>query len=390
MGALAPFSLEFQSRLAKSGYTELTSVLQMKLLAHMGRWMEVNGLGVDDLTSQHLEEYLAVRRAAGWAYTLGGLAPILGMLTDLGVLPNDYHPRQLTPAEALLESFKFYLVEERGLSSSTVGAYVLRAGAFLANYAADADLSNLTAKDVSDAVFQEAMRVSVGATQYFVAALRAFLRFCVVNGHMQSDLTGAALRVTGRRRTALPKGLDNNSGAALLRGCDRRRSDGQRDYAILITLLRLGLRAGELAALTLEDIDWRAAEIRVHGKGRSEDRLPLPADVGEAIVDYLKRGRPATTKREVFLRTVAPIGPLGRSGVSCIVRRACVRADIPEVGAHRLRHTAACQMLAAGSPLAEIGQVLRHRSVISTAIYARVNIDQLRQLAQPWPGGESR
>jgi site-specific recombinase XerD len=159
----------------------------------------------------------------------------------------------------------------------------------------------------------------------------------------------------------------------------------------VLTLARLGLRAGEVAAMTLDDIDWRAGEVVVHGKGRRDDKLPLPADVGEAIVAYLQRGRPSTTsRREVFLRVLAPAGPLGRGGVSSIVRRACRRAGLAPVGAHRIRHSVACGMLAGGAPLPEISQLLRHRSVSSTAIYARVDIEGLRQLALPWPGGELR
>jgi site-specific recombinase XerD len=155
----------------------------------------------------------------------------------------------------------------------------------------------------------------------------------------------------------------------------------------LTTLLRLGLRASEVAGLMLDDIDWRAAEIVVHGKGRRDDRLPLPADVGDAIVGYLHRGRPkTTTRREVFLRSRAPLAGLGRQGVSSIVYRACARAGVAPVGAHQLRHTLACDMVSAGVPLPEIGEVLRHRSLLSTAIYARVDVEALRGLAQPWPG----
>lgn len=168
----------------------------------------------------------------------------------------------------------------------------------------------------------------------------------------------------------------------MLRSGARRRSEGRRDYAVLITLLRLGLRAGEVAQLTLDDIDWRAAEI-VHGKGRRDDGLPLPVDVGEAVAGYLRRGRPATTRREVFLRALAPVAPLGRGGVSSIVRRACVRTGMSPIGAHRLRHTPACDMVSVGVPLSEIGQVLRHRSVSSTAIYACVDLEALRGGTRP-------
>lgn len=176
----------------------------------------------------------------------------------------------------------------------------------------------------------------------------------------------------------------------MLGSCDRRRSDGRRDYAVLVVLVRLGLRAGEVARLALEDIDWPAGEIVVHGKGRREDRLPLPVDVGEAIAGYLQRGRPRTSRREVFLRALAPVGPLGRGGVSSIVRRACRRAGIAPVGAHRLRHTLACALVAVDAGLPEIGEVLRHETISSTSIYARVDLETLRSVAQPWPGGEAR
>jgi len=206
-------------------------------------------------------------------------------------------------------------------------------------------------RDGTRAVLAESATVSAGSAQYYVAALRAFLRFCFLEGLVADDLSGAALTVTGRRRSLLPRGIARADAEALVASCDRRRLDGRRDYAVLLSLLRLGLRASEVAGLLLDDIDWRAEEITVHGKGRRDDRLPLPADVGEAIAGYLQRGRPATARREVFLRALAPVGPLGRGGVSSIVRRACTRAGIPPTGAHRLRHTVACEMVAAGVPL---------------------------------------
>ena len=188
-----------------------------------------------------------------------------------------------------------------------------------------------------------------------------------------------------------PGGISPTDARALLRACDRRQAAGRRDYAVILTLLRLGLRVSEVASLTLDDIDWRAAELLVHGKGRRDERLPLPVDVGEAVVGYLQRGRPATTSRAVFVRRIAPIGPLGRGGVSFIVRYASVRTGLAPMGAHRLRQTLACQMVRAGVPLPEISQVLRHRSLGSTANYARVDVAALRGLARPWPslaGGE--
>jgi integrase len=176
----------------------------------------------------------------------------------------------------------------------------------------------------------------------------------------------------------------------LLDSCDRSRTAGRRNYAVLLLLARLGLRAGEVAALRLDDIDWRAGQFVVRGKGSRLERLPLPVDVGEAIAAYLEQGRPRTRRREVFLSLDASVRGLGYMAVSSVVRRACQRAGIPPQGAHRLRHTLAVDMMAAGASLPEIGQVLRHRTVSATAVYARVDLDRLRTIAQPWPAGSTR
>ena len=229
--------------------------------------------------------------------------------------------------------------------------------------------------------------VSVSATQYFMSGLRAFLRFCFVEGLLEADLSQAVLAVSGRRRSSLPQGIGRTDASALLAACDRRSRLGRRDYAVIILLLRLGLRRGEVARLRLDDVEWRAGELLVRGKGGRVDRLPLPADVGEAIASYLRRGRPASGRRELFLRARAPFAPIAAGTVSSTVRRACRRAGIAEVGSHRLRHTTACEMVAAQVPLERIGQVLRLRSLQSTAIYARVDIEQLRLLCAPWPNG---
>ena len=188
----------------------------------------------------------------------------------------------------------------------------------------------------------------------------------------------------------MPRGISRADARARLGCCDRRQALGRRDYAIIILLLRLGLRRSEVAGLRLDDVDWRAGELVVVGKGSRQDLLPLPADVGEAIAAYLRHGRPHSDRREVFLRSKAPYEPIASGTVASTVRRACRRAGIEEFGSHRLRHTAACEMVQANVPLVRIGQVLRHRSLQSTAIYARVDVDRLRLLAAPWPGGAGR
>ena len=387
-GPLAAFAPALGARLRASGYTPLTTVNVMRLMAHLSRWLSANGLGAADLTRGQLERYVAARRAEGRTSGLSprSLDPIVGMLTDAGALTPEEPAGPVSEEERLLAAFERHLLCERALTGSTAAAYVAYARRFLAGRTGRR-LDGVTAADVTGAVLAETEAVSASSAQYFVVALRAFLRFCFLDGLVEADLAGAALAVTGRRRFPLPRGISRADARALLAACGRRRHTGRRDYAVLMLLLRLGLRAGEAAALTLEDIDWRAGEITVHGKGRRDERLPLPADVGEAIAGYLTRGRPVTGRREVFLRAVAPAGPLSRGGISFIVRRACRRAGVAEVGAHRLRHTAACEMAAAGAPLTEIGQVLRHQSLDSTANYARVGIAELRKLARPWPGG---
>jgi len=308
-----------------------------------------------------------------------GLAPTVGVfnngLKDL-------------PAEAVLESFRRYLLSERALAPLTVEAYALRARRFLAGLAGCEELAGLTTRAVTDAVLKESVSFAPASTQFYVVALRSFLRFCFLEGLTPFDVSAAALGLRGHRhRSPLPLGISRSDVDALLKSCDLRRSMGRRDRAILLLLLRLGLRAGEVSVLTLEDIDWRAGQIVVHGKGGRVDSLPLPTEVGAAIAGYLRWGRPKSERREVFLGSLAPLEPLGRSAVSRVVRRACQHAGLDPIGSHRLRHTVACDMIAAGASLPEISQLLRQRDISTTATYARVDLDALRRLAQPWPGG---
>jgi site-specific recombinase XerD len=249
-------------------------------------------------------------------------------------------------------------------------------------------LERLTAADVSVFLARECPKRSVSGARDLVAGLRPLLRYLHVTGLISAPLRWAVPGVADLRDRSLPRGLEPATVAKLLASCDRRRTVGRRDYAILLLMVRLGMRAGEVAALLLDDLDWRTGEILIRGKGNRHDLLPLPVDVGEALVGYLCR-RPTVECRVVFLRVRAPAGPLPATGVKSVVRDACGRAGVPAVGAHRLRHTAATGMLRRGASLPEIAQVLRHRELKTTVIYAKVDRARLRALAQPWPGGES-
>ncbi|MDO5745812.1 MAG: tyrosine-type recombinase/integrase [Micrococcaceae bacterium] len=390
MGPLALFVAEFRAALKEAGYTPLSIVNELRMLSDLSRWLQDNGLGAADLTAARIRDFVATRHSAGHvvAYPPRFFATVTGILVDRGVIEVEHvEPVVASPVDALLASFEAFLLAERGLAACTAAAYVMRARRFLARQAPGGDLAGLAARDVTDAIRAEASLVSVGSTQFFVVAVRSFLRFCFLGGLLPTDLSGAVLTATGRRRSPLASGITVTDAAKLLGSCDGRSNEGRRDHAVLLLLLRLGLRASEVSGLVLEDIDWRAGLVTVHGKGHRVDQLPLPEEVGAAITAYLQRGRPRPcSHREVFLRSLAPVEGLGRGGISCIVRRACCRAGVPPVSAHRLRHTLGCEMVNSGVPLPEIAQVLRHRSLTSTALYARVDIDGLRALARPWPG----
>lgn len=391
-GPLAGYADGFAARLSELGYTPLSAANQLRVMARLSRWLAVRGQAPAGLDAGRVEGFLADCRARGYTCWLSvrGLAPLLEFLRGLGVVPGPACDRPVTAADVLLGRYQDYLAGERGLAASTIGRYVAEARPFLGQAAGPdlGGLARLAAGEVSSFVAAECRRRGTGSAKNLVTALRSLLRFLFLDGLLAADLTAAVPAVAGWRDGGLPKALPAGHVAALLACCDRETMVGGRDYAVLMLLARLGLRACEVAALELDDIDWRAGEIIIRGKGRRDDRMPLPADVGAALAGYLRHSRAAGAgSRAVFLRARAPAGPLQVSAVKAIVRERCGRAGLAPVGAHRLRHTAATQMLQAGSPLAEVGQVLRHRSMATTAIYAKVDHDALRALALPWPGG---
>lgn len=391
VGPLAPFVAGFCAELAEQGYTPLSAANQVRLMAHLSRWLQKHRWPLPELTPERVHQFLRARRRAGYTAWLSerGLTQLLNYLRRLHVVPEPCLPVASTALDRLLERFTDYLRRERGLVSTTIRTQRFVAHRFLTacSQLEKLELDRLTAADVTRFVLQESRGRCVGTAKLLVSALRSLLRFLYVEGWTPTQLASAAPAVAGWRLTSLPRALEREQVARLLQSCDRRTGIGRRDYAILLLLARLGLRAGEVTALRLDDIDWRRGEIVIRGKGHQQDRLPLPADVGQALVAYLRRGRQRLACRAVFLRCRAPQGALASTAITAVVSQACVRARVPHVGAHRLRHTAATHMLQCGASLSEIAQVLRHRSLLTTAIYAKVDRNALRLLARPWPGG---
>ncbi|HEX4127185.1 MAG TPA: tyrosine-type recombinase/integrase [Acidimicrobiales bacterium] len=385
-GELAPYGESFRGWLLSRGWTWGSASHQVHLMAHFSRWLGERELSAGQIDRAGIVAFLGARRREGYVKQLSerATAPMVEYLRELGVVRPEAPPA-LSPIEAHLGEFARYLRDERGLANDSVRSYVGVARQFLA-HDRDVDFSHLNANVVSSFVRDECARRGTGSASATVTGARAWLRFLHRTGRTPILLAPAVPSVANWSLASLPRSINASELARLLRSCDRRKVVGRRDFAIMTLCSRLGLRAGEVARLELSDINWRGGEIVVRGKGARRDRLPLPTDVGEAIAAWLKRGRPnGLDTPAVFVRLRAPHGPLESTGVSAAVQRASVRAGIGRVGAHRLRHTAATQMLQAGGSLTEVGQVLRHERLLTTAVYAKVDLSALAAVVQPWP-----
>jgi integrase/recombinase XerD len=387
--ALAAHADGFAALLLERGYRPRSVQVQLRLLADLSGWLAAQGREPADLTGDDIERFLRARRARVVDLTgARALRPLLSYLRGLGVVPERLRGVD-TPVEWLLAAYRDYLQHERGLAVVTVAGLERVARMFLLERAEPLEdaLARLSAREVTEFVMAQCAsgRFAAASAKNVTGGLRSLLRFLHVAGFTPVALADAAPSVAGWRLASLPRALDAGTVARLLDSCDQATVIGRRDLAILTILTRLGLRAGEVAKLRLEDIDWRAGELTIRGKGATTERLPLPHDVGVALVAYLRDGRPSCVLREVFLPVHAPLTPLSSMAITAVVRYACDRVGVPRVGAHRLRHTIATELLAAGSPLAEIAPILRHASVSTTAIYAKVDRTALRALARPWP-----
>lgn len=390
-GPLEAFGSGFAMELARAGYKKNPVCDQLRLMAHLSRWLSGEGLGPEDLMPEVCDAFLAARRDAGYTLWLSrkALVPMLHYLREIGAVPP-VPPAERSPRAALLARYHEYLISERGLKHSTASGYVNFVDPFLRKRESPDGtlrLEDLSARDITAFVVAEVPGRPMGSAKLTVCALRSLLGFLHVDGVLTQSLASAVPSVAGSRLAGLPTALEPGQTRQLVASCDRGSVVGRRDFAVLTMLTRLGLRAGELTAMQLNDIDWRAGEIIVRGKGDRRERLPLPVDVGRAVAAYLRRGRPITECRALFLRVRAPHRALTSSGVSAIVIGAARKAGLPPVAAHQLRHTAATEMLRAGASLSDVGQVLRHRSALSTATYAKVDRIALRRIARPWPRG---
>ena len=388
-GQLGPQVEGYRAWLTCRGYTTQTVRNMLADLGRAGRWMSREGLVTAQLDEGAMAAFVAAWQAAGHRKALGprAMMPLLNYLREVGVTPAAKPPA--TPLEGLLGEYRIWLARDRGLAPATVLRYENTARRFLHQQAMTGGVlkaAGLTGADVNAFLLRECGRISAGSAKGRVAELRAILRFLYLQGRTPLRLGTAVPPVGGWRLAALPPTMRAADVQLLLDGCDRSTDVGVRDFAIMMLVARLGLRSIEVARLELRDVDWRAGELVVRGKARRQDRLPLPADVGEALAGYLARGRAPAGARRLFLTCRAPRRPIRADLVGDVVERACLHAGLPRVGPHRLRHALAAELLRRGAGLAAISQVLRHQDLATTALYAKVDLITLRQVAQPWPG----
>lgn len=386
-GPLAPCVDGYRDWLLGRGYTSSATIKALIALGHLGRWMEQEGIGVGQLDSAAVRRFVGTQVRVRGRLPLPSVRPLLEYLQTMGVAPAESAgPGKPGPEDELLDGYCEWLVLERRLAPSTIRGREQIARRFLTGCTmtpGGTELS-ITAADVTAFLARESGRLSPGSMGAVSSRLRSLLRYLATRGLADPGLAEAVPRIASWREATVPRFPAPAAVDALLGSCDRSTVVGARDYAVLMLLARLGLRAIEVARLELSDLDWRAGEIELDGKAHHRGRLPLPVDVGEALVAYLRvRDR---AHQRLFLNIKAPLRPLEPTGVRSLVRHAYQRAALEPVGAHQLRHALASDLLRAGASLVAIGQVLRHQDLQSTAIYAKVDLERLRLVASPWPG----
>jgi integrase/recombinase XerD len=385
-GPLERYAEGFVEHLLSRQYARLSARNLLHLFAHLSRWLAARKLDASALTSRRVSVFLRSRRRAGYTAKCGprALDVVLEYLRGIGVVAADAKIGPRSALERVLARYAEYLTHERALASSTIRQSLDIAARFLKQGSTRATIRALCAANVRE--FLRAMgRTHPKSLAGIGSNLRRLLRFLFVQGLVSRDLSAAVPSGPSWRDRTLPHGIAFSDVQRMLASCDRRTLVGKRNFAILLLLARLGLRQCEVCALTLDDIDWERGVLTVRGKGKKTAELPIPHDVGCAVSAYLLR-RPRVDARGVFLRVRAPYRPLRVIGQP--IFSASQRAGVAPVRPHRLRHTAATEMLRRGASLTEIGDVLRHASTQTTAIYAKVDRHALRTLVQPWPGAQ--
>jgi integrase/recombinase XerD len=394
-GPLAPHIASFAQWMSEQGYSSYSLQRQVRLASDFSRWLEQNGVTVRDLSSLHPGQYL--RHRARKVRIGRGDAPALRyfitFLRRAEMIPADeVPPAATTPVECCVGQFERYLREERALASATIVNYLPFVRELLTHRFGNSEvqLTELRAADVVGFVQRRAHQLHIKRAKLMTTALRSFLQYARYRGDITLDLAAAIPPVANWSMTSIPRAIPDDQVHALLASVDWSSALGRRDYAILLLLVRLGLRSSEVAFLELDDIDWMAGSLSVRAKSGRRVELPLPADVGEAIVAYLQHGRPHSRSRRIFLRHKAPVrGFLSQCAIGSVVHHAIERAGVqaPTHGTHQFRHALATRMLRGGASLIEIGELLAHRSPKTTKIYTKVDVEALRALALPWPGG---
>lgn len=392
-GPLSPYIAQYMALIRAQGYVRRSQRYHLSLLEYFDAWLARGRRTLDQIDDVLVERFLDPRIRKQWVQVSAPatMRRLVAMLRELGVTPA---PVSVAPtaAEAAIESYKHFLINERALSPATAVSWVRYVELLLSEIFNKAviELSVLTASDITGFVQRHARKYGSSYARKLVASMRSFLRYIYYKGLHEHDLAKVVPRVARWSLSTLPKHLQARDVKRVLSACDRRTAQGRRNHAILLLLARLGLRAGEVIRLTLDDIDWDHARMTVHGKAGRCSQLPLPADVARAIAEYLRRDRPRCECRAVFIRSYAPFGGITKANsISKIVKTALKTAGVnsPRKGAHLLRHSLATDMLRCGASLDEIGEILRHRSPDTTAIYAKVDLTALRSLAVAWLGG---
>jgi integrase/recombinase XerD len=398
-GPAGSLVVNFAEKLRQDGYAELTARRHLRSAEHLTHWASRVGIALDgpiesilDGFDRHLQRRRQCRgygcRPFGHTFRvqiLSSARVFLNHLADGGhdVCPS--HPAVALPP--LFVSFSRWMQQQRGTCESTLANYGIHICELLRRVGEEP--ARWEARGLREFVLEGSRMCGWAAAKKRTTALRMFLRFLIAEGQCASELHEAVPVLVHRRLSSLPRYLSAHDVERLIASCDRASAVGQRDRAILLLLARLGLRAGDIVHLRLGDIDWKAASIQVSGKGRRETRLPLTRELGDALVTYLTRSRPTTETDVVFVRTRAPFRAFrSHCAVSVIVDRALARARVtrPSRGAaHLLRHSVATSMLRHGASLHDVAALLRHRSVTTTEIYAKVDVTALRTIAQPWP-----